>query len=121
LNSIRSDFYCELPLQRLQEGFRPRDGDFLRCAGGCLYLLSGKPKAFHHIANSGNGLDRNFRPECGSRVFTSNLDRFPKTVFVQLGGLDQPDLVAPKLGMFSKRRLTWNKPLNLPQFEEMPS
>ena len=54
-------------------------------------LLSGKPKAFHYVANSGKGLDRNFCPECGSRVFSSNLDSFPKTVFVQLGSLDRPD------------------------------
>jgi len=83
-------------------------------------LLSGKPKAFHYVANSGKGLDRNFCPECGSRVFSSNLDSFPKTVFVQLGSLDRPDLVAPKLEMFTKRRMSWNTPLHLPQFEEMP-
>jgi hypothetical protein len=83
-------------------------------------LLSGKPKPFHYIANSGKGLDRNFCSECGSRVFTSNLESFPKTVFVQLGSLDRPDLVAPKLEMFTKRRMAWNTPLDLPQFEEMP-
>jgi hypothetical protein len=83
-------------------------------------LLSGKPKPFHYIANSGKSLDRNFCPECGSRVFTSNLASFPKTVFVQLGSLDRPDLVAPKLEMFTTRRMAWNTPLDLPQFEEMP-
>jgi len=29
-------------------------------------------------------------------------------------------LIAPKLEMFTKRRLAWNKPLDMPQFEEMP-
>jgi len=84
-------------------------------------LLTGEPKAFHYIANSGNGLDRNFCPNCGSRVFTSNLDGFPRTVFVQLGSLDEPNLVEPKLEMFTRRRLAWNKPLGLPQFSDMPS
>jgi len=74
-------------------------------------LLSGKPKAFHYIANSGNGLDRNFCTNCGARIFTSNLDSFPKTVFVQLGSLDRPDLITPNVEMFTKRRL---------KFEEMP-
>jgi hypothetical protein len=83
-------------------------------------LLSGSPKPFHYIANSGKGLDRNFCPDCGSRVFTSNLESFPQTIFVQLGSLDHPELIAPKLEMFTKRRLAWNKPLDLPQFEEMP-
>ncbi|MGH1560524.1 GFA family protein [Caulobacter segnis] len=72
-------------------------------------LLSGTPKAFHYVANSGGGLDRNFCTECGSRMFTSNLDSFPGTVFVQLGSLDQPDLIEPKLEMFDRRRLHWGQ------------
>ena len=28
-------------------------------------LVSGKPKSFHSIADSGKGLDRNFCPNCG--------------------------------------------------------
>jgi hypothetical protein len=83
-------------------------------------LLSGQPKAFHYIADSGNGLDRNFCPECGSRLFTNRLDGFPRTVFVQLGSLDRPALVEPTLEMFTKRRLKWDKPLDLPQFSDMP-
>jgi len=84
-------------------------------------LLSGAPKAFHHIADSGKGLDRNFCPDCGSRLFTSNLESFPGLVFVQLGSLDRPDLIAPKLEMYTKRRLVWVKPLDLPQFTDMPN
>ena len=84
-------------------------------------LLSGAPKAFHYIANSGKGLDRNFCPECGARLFTSNLGAFPGLVFVQLGSLDRPQLIAPKLEMFTMRRLEWNKPLDLPQFDGMPN
>jgi hypothetical protein len=84
-------------------------------------LLSGTPKAFHYIADSGKGLDRNFRPDCGARLFTNNLESFPGLVFVQLGSLDRPDLIAPKLEMFTKRRLKWTKPLDMPQFASMPS
>jgi hypothetical protein len=84
-------------------------------------LISGNPKSFHYIANSGNGLDRNFCPECGARIFTSNLEGFPNTVFVQLGSLDRPELIEPRMEIFTKRRLKWNKPLNLPQFDGMPS
>jgi hypothetical protein len=83
-------------------------------------LISGRPKAFHYIAESGKGLDRNFCPECGARLFTSNMDSFPGTVFVMLGSLDRPDLIAPKLEMFTKRRLQWMSPLDLPQFLSMP-
>ncbi len=84
-------------------------------------LVSGKPKSFHYIADSGKGLDRNFCPNCGARVFTNNLESFPGTVFVQIGSLDNPKGIDPVLEMFTKRRLEWEKPLDLPQFENMPS
>jgi hypothetical protein len=84
-------------------------------------LISGTTKAFHYIADSGQGLDRNFCPACGARLYTSNLEGFPGTVFVQLASLDRPDLIEPKLEMFTKRRLHWVKPLDMPQFPSMPS
>ena len=84
-------------------------------------LVSGTPKAFVYIANSGKRLSRRFCAECGSRLYTSDLESFPGTVFVQLGSLDQPEVVAPKVEMFTRRRVHWNPPLDLPQFEGMPS
>ena len=84
-------------------------------------LTSGKPKAFHYVAQSGNGLDRNFCPVCGARVFTNNLEGFPGTIFVTLSSLDNPQVIKPTLEVFTKRRLPWAKPLHLSQFENMPS
>lgn len=84
-------------------------------------LLSGTPQAFHHIAQSGKGLDRNFCAACGARLFTSKLDSFPGQVFVTLGSLDDPTSIKPVLEMFTKRRAAWVPPLDLPQFENMPS
>lgn len=83
-------------------------------------VTSGKTKSFHYIAESGKGLDRNFCPECGSRVFTNNLESFPGLVFPQIGCLDSAKGIAPILEMFTKRRLPWAVPLALPQFESMP-
>lgn len=83
-------------------------------------LLDGSPRAFHYVADSGMGLDRVFCPVCGSRLYTENLDSFPTLVFVQLGSLDRPEWIAPKLEMFTWRRLPWSKALDLPQFEQMP-
>jgi hypothetical protein len=84
-------------------------------------LISGKPKSFHYVAESGKGLDRNFCPDCGARIFSSNLESFPGMIFVTVGSLDQPDRIEPKLEMFTKRRLEWAKPLDVPQFPSMPS
>ncbi len=83
-------------------------------------LLSGNPKSFPYVAESGKRLERNFCPECGARLFTTNLGSFPGTVFVMIGSLDQPDLVKPLMEIFTKRRLKWTKPLDLPQFPGMP-
>jgi hypothetical protein len=83
-------------------------------------LTSGNPKAFHYVAESGKGLDRNFCPECGARIFSSNLESFPGLVFVTLGSLDDRSGIAPGLEMFVKRRLDWARPLDLPQFQGMP-
>jgi hypothetical protein len=87
---------------------------------GDFNLLSGEPSAFHYVADSGKGLNRNFCPECGARVFSSNLESFPGLVFVTLGSLEDPKEISPKLEMFIKRRLDWASPLPLPQFEAMP-
>ena len=83
-------------------------------------LISGNPKARRYVAASSKTLDRNFCPDCGSRVFSTNLQSFPGVVFVMLGSLDRPELIQPKLEMFTRRRLTWMKPLDVPQFDGMP-
>jgi hypothetical protein len=83
-------------------------------------LTSGQTKSFPYVAQSGKKLERNFCLECGARVYTSNLESFPGTIFVQLGSLDDPKGIEPKMEIFTKRRLPWVKPLGLPQFENMP-
>ena len=39
---------------------------------------------------------------------------------VRTAALPRPELVAPKLEMFTRRRLDWTKPQDLPQFDGMP-
>ena len=39
-------------------------------------LIDGVPTAFHYVGDSGKGLDRNFCPTCGARLFTNNLGEF---------------------------------------------
>jgi hypothetical protein len=66
-------------------------------------LINGEPKAFHYIAQSGKGLDRNFCPNCGARVFSTNLESFPGMVFVTLGSLDKPESIEPLTSRGGKR------------------
>jgi len=83
-------------------------------------LRSGETTAYSYVADSGSSLDRNFCATCGARLFTNNLQSFPATVFIQLGSLDDPGNIEPKLEMFVKRRLPWVTPLPVPQYDEMP-
>lgn len=93
---------------------------FMGIPANDLSLLSGQPRSFEYTANSGKTLFRNFCPDCGSRLFTDRLESFPGMVFVQLGVLDEPGRVQPQLEMFTRRRVSWARPLDLPQFTDMP-
>ena len=83
-------------------------------------LLSGSTKGFEYVANSGKKLTRRFCPDCGARLYTDRLEAFPGLVFVQIGSLDRPELIQPKLEMFTKRRPGWAKAVDVPQFTDMP-
>jgi hypothetical protein len=115
-----ADCYCQ-DCQRASGGAM---ATFMGVPADDFTILSGQPKGFHYIADSGQGLDRNFCPECGSRIFTSNLGTFPGMVFVMLGSLDRPESITPMLEMFVKRRQPWMSPQSraseLPQFSDMP-
>lgn len=54
-------------------------------------------------------------------MFTSNLQSFPGMIFVTIGSPDDPAGIKPAVEMFTKRRPDWAKPLDLPQFENLPS
>jgi hypothetical protein len=94
---------------------------FMGVSADDFALISGKPKSFGYVANSGRKLYRNFCPECGARMFTDRLEGFPGMVLVQLGSLDRPELVKPVMEMFTRGRLDWQRPLDLAQFTDMPS
>ncbi len=84
-------------------------------------LISGDPKGFSYVADTGNTLRRRFCPECGARVFTDELQGFPGIVFVMLGALDHPEMIdPPMMEIFTKRRLPWTKELDVPQHLARP-
>jgi hypothetical protein len=123
-DQIRIQYGPELHRRLLLQGLPKASGGamatFLGVPADDFTLIDGNSKSFHYVAESGKGLDRNFCPDCGARLFTTNLESFPGMVFVAIGSLDRPELVQPMLEMFTKRRLKWTKPLDLPQYTSMP-
>jgi hypothetical protein len=92
---------------------------FVGVADTDFAISEGEPQAFHYVAESGRGLDRNFCAACGSRLFTSSLEALPGTILVQIGSLDYPEAFEPTVEMFTRQRLSWVKKLEAAQFAAM--
>jgi hypothetical protein len=89
------------------------------------FVFSGSTRSFSYGPNTetcaGQGLDRVFCSNCGSRVFTNNLKDGSGIVFVQQGTFDRLDeWFPPKLEIFTWSRQKWALPLDLPQFDHRP-
>jgi hypothetical protein len=87
-------------------------------------VLSGNTKSFSYGPNTetcaGQGLDRVFCTNCGSRV-VSNLKDGSSIVFVQEGTLDRLDeWFAPNVEIFTWSHQKWARPLDVPQFDHGP-
>jgi hypothetical protein len=112
-----ADCYCK-DCQRSSGGVM---ASYFSVAEDDFKLLSGDPRSYAYVADSGNTLERNFCPDCGARVFTNKLSGFPGTVFVMLGSLDDPETVRPPITeIFTARRISWAKPLDVPQHWARP-
>jgi hypothetical protein len=88
-------------------------------------ILSGNTKSFTYGPNTetraGQGLDRVFCTNCGSRVVTNNLKDGSGIVYVQEGTFDDLDeWWAPQAEIFTGSRQAWMKPLDLPQHDHGP-
>ncbi len=61
--------------------------------------VSGAPKVFKHVADSGANMEKHFCPDCGSQLFGKNSNR-PNTVSVRAGVVDQTELVKPTVNVY---------------------
>lgn len=80
----------------------------LRFASARFRIISGDPKGFTKLADSGNELTRHFCPDCGSPIFTSS-PRHPGWVYVKAGSLDDPAIVKPERQSWTASAVPWSR------------
>ena len=71
-----------------------------------LTILQGSPKSFRKTADSGNGITRQFCPNCGSPLFTFP-DVLPHIVMIKAGSLDEPERFRPDTEIFTDNKVSW--------------
>ena len=91
--------------------------DCRRCTGSAFNIgvrfdaakfrgISGDPKGFTKLGDSGRELTRHFCPECGSPLFTSS-PRHPDHIYVKAGSLDDSTRVRPLHQSWTASAVSW--------------
>lgn len=84
------------------------------------FTLNGEAKYFDKPADSGNVVRRNFCPNCGSPLYSTNAG-MPGMIAVRASSLDDPEVIKPDVIVYAKRELSWSGiDSALPRFEELP-
>ena len=84
-------------------------------------ILTGKPRQYIKVADSGARRVHAFCGNCGSPVYSS-AEHNPKSYTLRLGALSAPDALGrPAHQIWTKRRLSWVPPLQgVPEQEGQP-
>jgi hypothetical protein len=82
-------------------------------------LLTGTPKIYTKIAESGVKRSQVFCPECGSQIYATAVEGEPKVYSVRVGTARQRDQLAPKRQYWCRSALPWVDDIrSLPRFEK---
>jgi hypothetical protein len=66
----------------------------------------GRLKTFHDTGDSGQPVNRNFCPECGSPIF-SDATAIPSVAFIKAGTLDDTTWLDPKIHVYCDSKEQW--------------
>jgi hypothetical protein len=69
--------------------------------------IQGKLKTFCDIGDSGQVVERNFCPECGSPII-SNVAVMPELTFIKAGTLDDTSWLDPKMHIYCDSAQRWS-------------
>ena len=74
---------------------------------GSFRLLSGTPKAYVTIAESGNRREHTFCPDCGTPIYSALIVEGPRVVSLRVGAVRQRDQMIPREQYWSRSAQTW--------------
>jgi hypothetical protein len=78
-----------------------------RVAGDKFRLLTGNPKSYVKVAESGNRRVHSFCPDCGTPVFARPFEDPPATYSLRIGCLDERANLPPKMQIWCASALPW--------------
>ena len=82
--------------------------------------ITGEPRDYMSIADSGNRMHRHFCPTCGTQMFSEAESR-PHLIFVRAGTLDDPEIARPVATIWTAKAPSWACiDDSLPSFEGQP-
>lgn len=70
-------------------------------------LLSGTPKTYVKIGESGARRAQVFCPDCGSQIYATSADGGPRVLNLRTGTIDQRDLLAPRGQIWTRSAQPW--------------
>ena len=70
-------------------------------------LLSGAPKTYVKIAESGNERAQTFGPECGSPIYATSVGEGPKTIGIRVGTARQRAALRPSKQYWCRSAQDW--------------
>jgi hypothetical protein len=83
--------------------------------------IQGQFKTFHDTGDSGQSVQRNFCPECGSPIFT-DAAVMPGVAFIKAGTLDDTSWLDPKMHMYCDTAERWTStPEGSQKFAKTPA
>lgn len=68
--------------------------------------VQGNVSWYESLADSGNRMQRGFCPICGTPLF-SKADARPHLIFIRAGALDDPNLMAPQMTIWTDAAPDW--------------
>jgi hypothetical protein len=68
--------------------------------------VEGSVSWYESIADSGNRMQRGFCPACGTQLFSKAESR-PHLTFIRAGALDDPNLMAPQMTIWTDAAPDW--------------